>query len=163
MSPKTNHKTGESVCCKNQAVASSWHKVEPLQLMTWRRFSMRRSDVKQEENKHSPCAVACVLLSLCCGSNIESQLRHLTAHALKHGQKLRGGAQTLAMPLSVQEAWHHLCELGAAQWASALTGHYTHTQIILFFHIVSDLELGNLQMIMEMKPTVSLLCSVFHI
>lgn len=52
----------------------------------------------------SPCAVSHLLLCLChrC-SVIQSQLRHLTADALEHGQKFHAGAQCLVVSPPFQE------------------------------------------------------------
>lgn len=63
----------------------------------------------------SPHAVSHLLLCLC--SVIESQLGHLTADALKHGQKFPAGAQHLVAALAFKEVRHHLRQLGVADWA----------------------------------------------
>lgn len=69
----------------------------------------------------SPRAVSHHLLLLCC-SIIQSQLGHLTADVLEHGQKLGTGAEPLVDPLSLQEVRQHLCQLSVAHRAGILTG-----------------------------------------
>lgn len=82
---------------------------------------------EQEEltKLHWPIAVHHLLLLLCHHCRvIQSQLGHLTTHALEHGQKLRAGVERLAASLPFQEVWHHLRQLGMARWASTLTAHW---------------------------------------